>query len=205
MPLGHLRQHGRLSPRARPSSSCSSSANPDEAGPNNDLGYLYAEQGKNLEKAESMIRKALQERPDELRLSRQPGLGAVQAGQGQGGAREPHEGRGADEGGRWSGTGASPTPPSSSTWATSTSSSTRSTRPKMPGARPSRPAEEAIPPDKRAGRDQEEARVPPQARPVDQTVFEPIALICVIGHRSIRRVGLSCDLASLCRRLSTEP
>jgi tetratricopeptide (TPR) repeat protein len=33
---------------------------PDEPGPNNDLGYLYAEQGKNLEKAESMIRKALQ-------------------------------------------------------------------------------------------------------------------------------------------------
>jgi len=32
---------------------------PDEPGPNNDLGYLYAEQGKNLEKAESMIRKAL--------------------------------------------------------------------------------------------------------------------------------------------------
>jgi tetratricopeptide (TPR) repeat protein len=32
---------------------------PDEAGPNNDLGYLYAEQGKNLEKAEVMIRKAL--------------------------------------------------------------------------------------------------------------------------------------------------
>jgi len=37
---------------------------PDDAGPNNDLGYLYAEQGKNLEKAESMIRKALQEDPD---------------------------------------------------------------------------------------------------------------------------------------------
>jgi tetratricopeptide (TPR) repeat protein len=33
---------------------------PDDPGPNNDLGYLYAEQGKNLEKAESMIRKALQ-------------------------------------------------------------------------------------------------------------------------------------------------
>jgi tetratricopeptide (TPR) repeat protein len=32
---------------------------PDEPGPNNDLGYLYAEQGKNLDKAESMIRKAL--------------------------------------------------------------------------------------------------------------------------------------------------
>ena len=38
--------------------------NPDEAGINNDLGYLYAEQGKNLEKAESMIQKALQEDPD---------------------------------------------------------------------------------------------------------------------------------------------
>jgi tetratricopeptide (TPR) repeat protein len=38
--------------------------NPDEAGVNNDLGYLYAEQGKNLEKAEAMIRKALQEEPD---------------------------------------------------------------------------------------------------------------------------------------------
>ena len=38
--------------------------NPDEAGINNDLGYLYAEQGKNLEKAETMIRKALQEDPE---------------------------------------------------------------------------------------------------------------------------------------------
>ncbi len=38
--------------------------NPDEAGPNNDLGYLYAEQGKNLEKAEAMIQKALQEDPE---------------------------------------------------------------------------------------------------------------------------------------------
>ena len=38
--------------------------NPDEPGVNNDLGYLYAEQGKNLEKAESMIRKALQEDPE---------------------------------------------------------------------------------------------------------------------------------------------
>ncbi len=38
--------------------------NPDEAGPNNDLGYLYAEQGKNLEKAESMIRKALRDEPE---------------------------------------------------------------------------------------------------------------------------------------------
>ncbi len=37
---------------------------PDDAGINNDLGYLYAEQGKNLEKAEAMIRKALLEDPD---------------------------------------------------------------------------------------------------------------------------------------------
>ena len=37
---------------------------PDDPGLNNDLGYLYAEQGKNLEKAESMIRKAVQEEPD---------------------------------------------------------------------------------------------------------------------------------------------
>jgi Tfp pilus assembly protein PilF len=35
--------------------------NPEDAHANNDLGYLYAEQGKNLEKAEVMIRKALQE------------------------------------------------------------------------------------------------------------------------------------------------
>jgi tetratricopeptide (TPR) repeat protein len=38
--------------------------NPDDAGINNDLGYLYADQGKNLEKAEAMIRKALAEEPD---------------------------------------------------------------------------------------------------------------------------------------------
>ncbi|MDR3622933.1 MAG: tetratricopeptide repeat protein, partial [Paludisphaera borealis] len=37
---------------------------PEDAGVNNDLGYLYAEQGKNLEKAENMIRKALKEDPE---------------------------------------------------------------------------------------------------------------------------------------------
>ena len=37
---------------------------PDDAGVNNDLGYLYADQGKNLEKAEAMIRKAMQEEPE---------------------------------------------------------------------------------------------------------------------------------------------
>ena len=36
---------------------------PDDPLVNNDLGYLYAEQGKNLEKAEGMIRKALTEEP----------------------------------------------------------------------------------------------------------------------------------------------
>lgn len=37
---------------------------PDDPGINNDLGYLYADQGKNLDKAEAMIRKAVQEEPD---------------------------------------------------------------------------------------------------------------------------------------------
>jgi tetratricopeptide (TPR) repeat protein len=37
---------------------------PDDVGVNNDLGYLYADQGKNLEKAEAMIRKAVAENPD---------------------------------------------------------------------------------------------------------------------------------------------
>lgn len=38
--------------------------NPDDPSVNNDLGYLYAEQGKNLEKAEGMIRKALAAEPE---------------------------------------------------------------------------------------------------------------------------------------------
>lgn len=37
---------------------------PDDAGVNNDLGYLYADRGKNLEKAESMIRRAVAEDPE---------------------------------------------------------------------------------------------------------------------------------------------
>lgn len=37
---------------------------PDDAGVNNDLGYLYADRGKNLEKAEAMIRKAVAEEPE---------------------------------------------------------------------------------------------------------------------------------------------
>lgn len=37
---------------------------PDDPSVNNDLGYLYADQGKNLEKAESMIRKAVTAEPE---------------------------------------------------------------------------------------------------------------------------------------------
>jgi len=37
---------------------------PNDPSVNNDLGYLYADQGKNLDKAESMIRKALAAEPE---------------------------------------------------------------------------------------------------------------------------------------------
>jgi tetratricopeptide (TPR) repeat protein len=37
---------------------------PDDPAVNNDLGYLYADQGKNLEQAEKMIRKAVEADPD---------------------------------------------------------------------------------------------------------------------------------------------
>ena len=37
---------------------------PDDPGVNNDLGYLYAEQNKNLEKAEQMVRIAVEAEPD---------------------------------------------------------------------------------------------------------------------------------------------
>jgi tetratricopeptide (TPR) repeat protein len=37
---------------------------PEDVSVNNDLGYLYADQGKNLEQAESMIRKAVAAEPD---------------------------------------------------------------------------------------------------------------------------------------------
>lgn len=38
--------------------------NPDDPGVNNDLGYLYADQGKNLEKAKTMIEKAIKAEPE---------------------------------------------------------------------------------------------------------------------------------------------
>lgn len=37
---------------------------PGDAGINNDLGYLYADRGQKLEEAEAMIRKAVEEEPD---------------------------------------------------------------------------------------------------------------------------------------------
>lgn len=37
---------------------------PDDPGVNNDLGYLYADRGKKLEQAETMIRKAIAEEPE---------------------------------------------------------------------------------------------------------------------------------------------
>jgi Tfp pilus assembly protein PilF len=39
---------------------------PDDPSVNNDLGYLYADQGKNLPRAESMIRIALKAEPDNV-------------------------------------------------------------------------------------------------------------------------------------------
>lgn len=39
---------------------------PDDPSVNNDLGYLYADQGKNLEQAEKMIRKAVEAEPDNV-------------------------------------------------------------------------------------------------------------------------------------------
>ena len=39
-------------------------SDPDDPGVNNDLGYLYADHGKHLDRAEGMIRKALKAEPD---------------------------------------------------------------------------------------------------------------------------------------------
>ena len=39
---------------------------PDDPSVNNDLGYLYADQGKNLTRAESMIRIAFKSEPDNV-------------------------------------------------------------------------------------------------------------------------------------------
>jgi tetratricopeptide (TPR) repeat protein len=39
---------------------------PDDPSTNNDLGYLYADQGKNLQRAEAMIRRAVKSEPDNV-------------------------------------------------------------------------------------------------------------------------------------------
>ena len=145
--------------------------NPDEAGPNNDLGYLYAEQGKNLEKAESMIQKALQEDPDNAAYLDSMGWVLFKRGKLKEAletmkrAAEAHAGRAA----------VPPTPRSSSTSATCTSSSSRSTRPRTPGVRPSRPPRKLSHPTSNRG-DPQEARVIAEARHQGQTLIEPIPL-----------------------------
>ena len=112
--------------------------NPDEAGPNNDLGYLYAEQGKNLEKAESMIRKALQEDPENYAYL--DSMGWVLFKQGKVKEALATLKKAAERMKvKMEQIGRVRTRPSSSTWATSTSSSRRSKRPRIPGGRPSRP------------------------------------------------------------------
>ena len=65
---------------------------PDDPTVNNDLGYLYAEQGKNLEKAESMIRKAIEDEPENSSFLDSLGWVPVQAGQAERGDRAPGEG-----------------------------------------------------------------------------------------------------------------
>ena len=65
---------------------------------NNDLGYLYAEQGKNLEKAESMIRKAVQEEPDKPAYLDSLGWVLFKRGKAEGGPGAAPEGRRAAEG-----------------------------------------------------------------------------------------------------------
>ena len=81
---------------------------------NNDLGYLYAEQGKNLEKAETMIRKAVADEPENSAYLDSLGWVLFKRGKAQGG------GRAAEEGDREPREAAT-TPRSPSTWATSTS------------------------------------------------------------------------------------
>ena len=52
---------------------------PSHPGAGNDLGYAWAEQGRDLERAESLARRRVKEEPDNAGLLRQPGLGALQA------------------------------------------------------------------------------------------------------------------------------
>ena len=122
-------------PRARPSSSGCWSDFPMMPARNNDLGYLYAEQGKNLEKAEAMIRKALLE--DKSNRAYLDSLGWVLFKRGKAKeALEPlDEGRRKNEGGCRGRKGPARTRRSSSIWATCISTSTTCERRLSPGAR----------------------------------------------------------------------
>ena len=108
---------------------------------NNDLGYLYAEQGKNLEKAEAMIRKAVADEPENSAYLDSLGWVLFKRGKAKEAidpAREGDQSRSRPT-----------TPRSTSTSATSTSSSRTAPRPGPPGRRPRRSPPQSKPPDKR--------------------------------------------------------
>ena len=90
---------------------------PTNATVNNDLGYIWADQNKNLDKAEEMIRMAIdldrrqrqmsrsrerRRRPGQRRLYRQPGLGAVPPRQDRRGVQAAGAGSASAGGGRGS-------------------------------------------------------------------------------------------------------
>ena len=66
---------------------------PDDEGALNDLGYLWADQNKNLQRAQRMIRKALAGRAGQPGLSRQSRLGVVPPGEIPRSRRRVGEGR----------------------------------------------------------------------------------------------------------------
>ena len=63
-PVGCLRSAWRFLKRGEDILENFLAENPDDIGVNNDLGYLYADQGKNLEKARKMIQKAVDAEPE---------------------------------------------------------------------------------------------------------------------------------------------
>ena len=67
----------------RPSSSFArcSTQNPNNASALNYYGYMLADRGIRLDEATSLIQRAVKQEPEQRRLSRQPGLGLLQAKQ----------------------------------------------------------------------------------------------------------------------------
>ena len=102
---------------------------PDDEGALNDLGYLWADQNKNLQRAQRMIRKARRGRAGQPGLSRQSRLGVVPPGEIPRSHRRVGEGRRRRR---------SPTPRSSTISATPIARRTSATRPWRRGARRSR-------------------------------------------------------------------